>query len=134
MYRRGGCNNGEIAMNRNYDVKILQIYSNHTTKLRFKIVSKDYSFTSYSFQLDWNKIEAQMIFIKDQSSGVSTYEGGIVTIITGISRGGVPAYGLSLPGKKVLNGLGPAQEEMHSQFEHLFGKATALGSRVSLCV
>ncbi len=28
---------GETAMNRNYDVTILQIYSNHTAKLRFNI-------------------------------------------------------------------------------------------------
>ncbi len=35
------------------------------------------------------------------------------TKISSVSSGGVPAYGLSLPGKKVLNGLGPAQEGMH---------------------
>ncbi len=46
------------------------------------------------------------------------------TEISGVSSGGVPAYGLSLPGKKVLNGLGPAQEGMHSLAEKLFVQAT----------
>lgn len=47
-------------------------------KVNFELGGKSYSFKAYSYESTWDTLKHMMFFIKDQSSGKTTYGGGRV--------------------------------------------------------